>query len=60
MVRNSSGRLFQYLGAATVKAASAYIDDTSGRESFISSQEFHSANCDSDEYTVRNKWYNID
>ena len=25
MVRNSSGRLFQYVGAATVKAASAYM-----------------------------------
>ena len=36
-VRNSSGRLFQYFGAATVKAASAYIDETSGTESFISS-----------------------
>ena len=28
MVRNSSGRLLQYFGAATVKAASAYIDET--------------------------------
>ena len=37
MVRNSSGRLFQYFGAATVKAASAYIDETSGKDSFISS-----------------------
>ena len=37
MVRNSSGRLFQYFGAATVRAASAYIDETSGKESFISS-----------------------
>ena len=42
MVRNSSGRMFhgtvlQYFGAATVKAASAYIDETSGKESFISS-----------------------
>ena len=36
-VRNSSGRLFQYLGAVTVKAASTYIDETSGTESFISS-----------------------
>ena len=35
LVRNSSGRLFQYFGAATVKAASAYIDETSGTESFI-------------------------
>ena len=34
-VRNSSGRLFQYFGDATVKAASAYIDETSGTESFI-------------------------
>ena len=37
MVRNSSGRLFQYFGEATVKAASAYIDETNGTESFISS-----------------------
>ena len=37
MVRNSSGRLFQYFGAATVKADSAYNDETSGKESFISS-----------------------
>ena len=37
MVRNSSGRLFQYFGAATVKAAYAYIDATSGKETFISS-----------------------
>ena len=37
MVCNSSGRLFQYFGAAIVKAASAYIDETSGEESFISS-----------------------
>ena len=37
MVRNSSGRLFQYFGAATVRSASAYIDETSGKESFISS-----------------------
>ena len=37
MARNSSGRLFQYFGASTVKAASAYIDETSGKESFISS-----------------------
>ena len=37
MVRNSSGRLFQYFGVATVKEASAYIDETSGKESFISS-----------------------
>ena len=36
-VRNSLGRVFQYFGAATVKAASAYIDETSGTESFISS-----------------------
>ena len=38
-VRNSSGRLFQYFGAATLKAASAYIYIyvTSGIESFISS-----------------------
>ena len=35
-VRNSSGRLFQYFGKVTVKAASAYIDETSGTESFIS------------------------
>ena len=32
MVRNSSGRLFQYFGAATVKAASSYIDDTNSTE----------------------------
>ena len=37
MVRNSSGRLFKYFGAATVKAAYVYIDETSGKESFISS-----------------------
>ena len=37
MVRNSSGRLFQYFGAATVTAISAYIDETNGTESFISS-----------------------
>ena len=37
MVRNSLGRLFQYFGAATVKAAYAYIDETNGKESFISS-----------------------
>ena len=37
MVRNSSGRLFQYFGAATVKADSAYIDETIGKDSFISS-----------------------
>ena len=37
MVRNSSGRLFQYFGEATVNSAPAYIDETSGRESFISS-----------------------
>ena len=37
MVRNSLGRLFQYFGAATVKVASTYIDDTNGTESFISS-----------------------
>ena len=37
MVRNSSGRLFQYFGAATVKAAYAYIDYTNGTYSFISS-----------------------
>ena len=36
-VRNSSGRLFQYFGAATIKASYAYIDETSGKESFISS-----------------------
>ena len=36
-VRNSPGRMFQYFGAAIVKAASAYIDETSGKESFISS-----------------------
>ena len=35
-VRNLSGRLLQYFGAATVKAASAYIDETNGTESFIS------------------------
>ena len=33
MVRNSSGRLFQYFGAATVKAISAYIDYTGGKDS---------------------------
>ena len=27
--------LFQYFGATTVKAASAYIDETSGKESFV-------------------------
>ena len=37
MVRKSSGRLFQYFGAATVKAASIYIYDTRGTQSFISS-----------------------
>ena len=37
MVRNSSERLFQYFGAATVKAKYAYIDETNGTESFISS-----------------------
>ena len=37
MVRNSSGRLFMYFGAATVKAASACIDETNGTDSFISS-----------------------
>ena len=42
-VRKSSGRLFQYFRAATVKAASAYIDDTNGTE--ISSAHI----CDSDE-----------
>ena len=36
-VRNLLGKLFQYFEAATVKAASAYIDETSGTESFISS-----------------------
>ena len=35
MVRKSSGRLFQYYGAATMKAASANIDETNGTESFI-------------------------
>ena len=34
-VRNSSGILFQYFGAATVKVEYAYIDETSGTESFI-------------------------
>ena len=37
VVRNLSGRLFQYFEAATVKAASAYIEETHGTESFISS-----------------------
>ena len=37
MVRMSSGRLLQYFGAATLKAASAYIDETNGTDSFISS-----------------------
>ena len=32
-----SGRLIQYFGAATVKAESAYIGETNGTESFISS-----------------------
>ena len=38
-VRNSSGRLFQYFGAATVKAASAYIDDTS--DTIIRSRHYY-------------------
>ena len=37
MVHNSSGRLLQYFGVATVKAASVYIDETSDKDSFIRS-----------------------
>ena len=37
MVRNSSGRLFQYFGAATVNAASGNIDETNGTDSFTRS-----------------------
>ena len=37
MVRNSSGSLFHYFRAVTVKAAYAYIDETNVTESFISS-----------------------
>ena len=37
MVRNSSGRLFQYFGASTVKLSYAYIDEKNCTESFISS-----------------------
>ena len=36
-VLNSSGRLFQYFRDTTVKASSAYIDETNGTYSFISS-----------------------
>ena len=37
MVRKSYRRMFQYFGAATVKASSAYIDETRGNESCKSS-----------------------
>ena len=35
--REDYSHMFQYFGVAKVKAASAYIDETSGTESFISS-----------------------
>ena len=37
MVSNSSGKLIQYFGASTVKAAYTYIDEKHSTESFISS-----------------------
>ena len=35
MVRKSSGRLFHYLGAATMKATSAYIHDIKAQQVFV-------------------------